>query len=298
MTPTSADGAAPTSTDKCANITKLFRKLGSFFRPLETTRKDILEALELSSDRKVTPVARFEMKKQKGVVKPFWKVIVKNTIGTLAGTTCAMATEFCLSICYAFRVEAFYPNAKALVGRNTDRMRSGNLIEGYQGAIDEYRKQMKLVMKRKLPFEPKNLFRHHYDGDIDSFNEARAIRAVAVKNPDIIQWIYTRRFDLAPSLLGVPNLKVYLSVDKDNWKFVPKGWVKDGGMLALTATTWEETEKLSRLLLWRNSPACPELTGKLPLVVDRGDGYGEGACAACGMCPNGINHVRFSTTKK
>lgn len=254
-----------------------------------------LDTLELSSDRKVTPVARFTMKKMKGKRGPFWTVIVQNAIGTLAGKTCKTATKFCLSICYAIKTEAFYPLSKALVGRNTDRMRSGNLIEKYQGAVDEYRKQMKLALKRKLPFEPKNLFRHHWDGDIDSFNEARAIRAVSVKNPDIKFWIYTRRFDLAPSLLGVPNLQVYLSVDPDNWEEVPRNWVRDGGMLALCATTWDETEKLSRLLLWRNSPACPELTGKLPLVVDRGNGYGEGACAACMMCPNGTNHVRFAS---
>lgn len=263
-----------------------------------------LETLELSSDRKVTPVARFTYKKVKGKSQPFWNVIVQNAIGTLAGVTCKTATKFCLSICYAIKTETFYPNSKALVGRNTDRMRSGgNLIEKYQGAVDEYRKQMKLALKRELPFEPQNLFRHHWDGDIDSVNEARAIRAVSVINSDIKFWIYTRRFDLAPSLLGVPNLQVYLSVDPDNWKEVPRSWVSDGGMLALTATTWEETEKLSRLLLWRNSPRCPELTGKLPLVVDRGVGkdgnrYGEGACANCRLCVNGTNHVRFSSSRK
>lgn len=247
-----------------------------------------MDNLELSSDRKVTPVARWEANQHR------WKPLVNNTIGTLAGVTCKMATEFCLAICYAMRVEEFYPRAKALVARNTERVRSGNLVEKYQGAIDEYRKQMTLVKNRPLSFEPKNLFRHKYDGDIDSFNEARAIRAVAVKNPDIAQWIYTRRFDLAPSLLGVPNLKVYLSVDPDNWREVPKNWVRDGGMLAFTTGTWEETEKLSRLLLWRNSPRCPELTKKLPLVVDRGNGYGEGACANCMMCVNGVNHVQFA----
>lgn len=234
------------------------------------------------------------MKTKKGKKVPYWEVIVKNAIGTLAGETCAWATAFCLRICYAMNVENCYSAAKALAGRNTDRIRSGDLFNKYQGAIDEYRRQLALAKKRPLPFEPKNLFRHKWDGDIDSFDEARAIRAVAVKNPDIAQWIYTRRFDLAPSLLGVPNLKVYLSVDPDNWKLVPKNWVRDGGMLALTATTWEETEQLSRLLLWRNSPRCPELTGKIPLVVDMGNGYGEGACANCMMCPNGVNHVQFS----
>lgn len=276
-------------------------KPGAFFRPLETTyRKDCMkkqnESFDLSMDRKVTPVARFEMKMQKGKKIPYWKPIVRNAIATLAGITCATATKFCLAICYALKTENQYPTAKALATRNTEKMRSGNLVEKYQGAINQYRKELELAKKRKdLPFEPKNLFRHHYDGDIDSVEEARAIRAVAVMNPDIKQWIYTRRFDLAPMLLGVPNLVVYLSVDPDNWREVPRGWVAAGGMLALTATTWEDTEKLSRLLLWRNSAACPELTGKLPMVVDRGNGYGEGACANCMMCPNGTNHVRFAT---
>lgn len=262
-----------------------------------------MDAFELSSDRKVTPVARFTMKKERGKTVPFWDVIVQNAIGTLAGTTCAMATDFCLKICYAIKTELFYKNAKALVGRNTDKMRSGNLVDKYQASIDIYRKQLALAQKRPLPFKPKNIFRHHWDGDIDSVEEARAIRAVAVKNPDIKQWIYTRRFDLAPSLLGVPNLKVYLSVDPDNWRNVPRNWVADGGMLAFTATTWEETEKLSRILLWRNCPACPELKNLIPLVVDRGLGtdgnrYGEGACSYCLMCVNGTNHVRFSSARK
>lgn len=250
-----------------------------------------MDKLELSTDRKTTPVARWESGKRE------WRPVVKNTIATLAGVTCDWATKFCLAICYAFSVENFYPRAKLLAGRNTERMKSGNLVEKYQGAIDDYRKQFNLALKRDLPFEPKNIFRHHYDGDISSAEEARAIRAAAVKNPDIGQWIYTRRFDLAHTMLGVPNLKVYLSVDMDNWEKVPRNWVRDGGLLAFTGMTWDDTEKLSRRLLWRNSPRCPELTKKLPLVVDRGNGYGEGACAACMMCVNGVNHVQFAVKR-
>ena len=115
-----------------------------------------------------------------------------------------------------------------------------------------------------------------------------------------------------------PNLVVYLSVDRHNvdtarqvQQIDPKGWVK----YAFCGDTWQETEEIAALFpKQRKGPRCPELTGKVPLIVWESDGeratrrsdaekagvkrvpdrVGKGACVECGMCPKGINNVRFA----
>ena len=48
----------------------------------------------------------------------------------------------------------------------------------------------------------------------------------------------------------------------------------------------------------RSGPRCPEITGKVPLIVwDKQGKIGRGACVECGMCITGINNVRFSSQK-
>ena len=60
--------------------------------------------------------------------------------------------------------------------------------------------------------------------------------------------------------------------------------------------TWDETAGLAALFEGeRKGPRCPELTGKIPLLVWGDGGTGRGACVECGMCLTGINNVRFAS---
>jgi hypothetical protein len=68
--------------------------------------------------------------------------------------------------------------------------------------------------------------------------------------------------------------------------------------LAFCADTWDETESLADQFDGeRKGPRCPELTGKLPLVVWDTEKTGHGACVECNMCIDGVNNVRFASQK-
>lgn len=60
------------------------------------------------------------------------------------------------------------------------------------------------------------LFRIHHDGDFFSVRYVSAWHAVMLKHPNVTFWAYTRSFHLVKLLADIPNLTLYLSVDKDN----------------------------------------------------------------------------------
>jgi len=177
------------------------------------------------------------------------------------------------------------------------------------------------MVKRGVPVEDR-FYRPHWDGELDSFEELMAWNQVAGYHPDMQVFLYTRAHMLVRTFIGncvpAPNFVVYLSVDSHNvdtarqvQEVDPRGWVK----YAFCGTTWSETEEIAALFpKQRKGPRCPELTGKVPLIVWESDGeraarrsdamaagvkrpperVGVGACVECGMCPKGINNVRFA----
>lgn len=249
----------------------------------------IVEALERSTDRKVCQLAKLETSKRGAR----WKPTIKNTVGTLAKESCPGATEWCMKVCYAFNTERFYKAVHSLVGRNTARLKSFHALEmrdSYVRTIAEYKADLGKA-QAKAPFILADVFRFKWDGDVASEDEANAISYACRQFPDTQFWIYTRSFEWA-HLLDAPNLAVYLSVDSHNADQAIPGY-----RYAFCADTWDETEALSYKVAGRNSPRCPELTGRYPLVVDKGNGFGVGACVECGLCIFGRNHVRFAAKK-
>lgn len=261
--------------------------------------------MERSSDRKVTPLARWAPGAKR------WEPIIKSTIGTLAGVTCPGKTEWCMNEksnrCYAWRTEQYYSNARKLVERNTIALEAATTVAKkivlYEKAVTDFKIDFERAQKRvSWPIE--KVFRFFWDGDVRTKEDARAIRAVCNKHPDVNFWQYTRSFDFAPLLLGPENLVVYLSVDRYNIEQArslmestnPREAGSSGSSFryAFCGDNWEETEELAYSLTGRNAPRCPELTGRYELVVDKGDGYGVGACVECGLCIRGVNNVRFS----
>jgi len=246
------------------------------------------------------------------------EVVVKNSFGTLS-SECKWTTPFCEG-CYAGAAEV-YPNVHALLTHNTDLTRGRSvdeLVPLFDRLVHDAEVQM---VKRGVPVDDR-FYRPHWDGELDSLEELMAWNQVAGYHPDMQVFLYTRAHMLVRTFIGncvpAPNFVVYLSVDEHNvdtarqvQEIDPRGWVK----YAFCGTTWSETEEIAALFpSQRKGPRCPELTGKVPLIVWESDGeraarrsdamaagvkrpperVGVGACVECGMCPKGINNVRFA----
>ena len=245
-------------------------------------------------------------------------MVVKNSFGTLS-SACKWTTPFCEG-CYAGAAEV-YPNVHALLTHNTDLTRGRSfdeLVPLFDRLVHDVEVQM---IKRGVPVGDR-FYRPHWDGELDSFEELQAWDQVARYHPDMQVFLYTRGHMLVRTFIAncvpAPNLVVYLSVDRHNvdtarqvQEIDPKGWVK----YAFCGDTWQETEEIAALFpKQRKGPRCPELTGKVPLIVWESDDeraarrsdaekagvkrvpdrVGKGACVECGMCPKGINNVRFA----
>jgi len=249
----------------------------------------------LSGDRKVSPSIR-----KKGKTLNGGTVRVKNSFGLPAIKSCAGATDWCKDICYALALQKGFPNVKNLVDQNWDAIEpylndSDTLTILLHGLVSQVKVQL---IKDEVPADDW-VFRHFWDGDIPSASFATAIRRVAVSFPDIQFWLYTRTFNVTHRLTGLSNLMVYLSVDKDNVASAIKTELAHGEkvMLAFCADTWDQTEQIAaKFPHRRKGPKCPELTGKIPLVVWDGK-QGKGACVECGMCIYGRNNVRFASSR-
>ncbi len=269
--------------------------------------------LKASGNRKLSPW--MHQKKAGGHEA---EVVVKNSFGTLS-SECKWTTPFCEG-CYAGDAEV-YPNVHALLTHNTDLTRGRSvdeLVPLFDRLVHDVEVQM---VKRGVPVEDR-FYRPHWDGELDSFEELMAWNQVAGYHPDMQVFLYTRAHMLVRTFIGncvpAPNFVVYLSVDSHNvdtarqvQEVDPRGWVK----YAFCGTTWSETEEIAALFpSQRKGPRCPELTGKVPLIVWESDDeraarrsdamaagvkrpperVGVGACVECGMCPKGINNVRFA----
>jgi hypothetical protein len=261
----------------------------------------------LSSDRKVAPLV-----KKKGTAINDGTPKVKNTFGLPAIVSCPGHTEWCADACYALKLQNF-PFVDKLVRANWELV-SPHLddVDTLHWMLSQMMTECRIQYERaKIP-EDDWVFRHFWDGDIPSVAFARAIKRVAEDFPKFKFWLYTRSFLTLPFLIGPSNLAVYMSVDIDNvdeavkYEKALRSLPPTGSrhfafpMLAFCADTWEQTEQLAmKFPHRRKGPACPELTGKIPMVVwdDAGD-MGRGACVECGMCIYGRNNVRFASTNR
>lgn len=269
--------------------------------------------LKASGNRKLSP---WQHQKKAGGHEA--EVVVKNSFGTLS-SECKWMTPFCEG-CYAGAAEV-YPNVRALLTHNTGLTRDRSfdeLVPLFDRLVHDVEVQM---VKRGVPVGDR-FYRPHWDGELDSFEELQAWNQVALFHPDMRVFLYTRGHMLVRTFIAncvpAPNLVVYLSVDRHNvdtarqvQEVDPRGWVK----YAFCGATWQETEEIAALFpKQRKGPRCPELTGKVPLIVWESDEeraarrsdamaagvkrpperVGVGACVECGMCPKGINNVRFA----
>jgi hypothetical protein len=262
---------------------------------------DPVTAFRLSTDRKTTPFARPRKGKGANGAEP-----LANAFGLPSGPdySCENATEWCWpGTCYASKLETF-PGVRNLLAHNWSVYQkysksTPDLHRAMDDMLDEFERACD-----KRGVAP--VFRWFWDGDIPSREFAHAMRAQAYNRRHVQFWAYTRNFDAVPHLLHQPNLTVYLSVDNCNVDAaleMNERWDRAYGRnkpakFAFCGDTWDETEELAaRFKGERTGPRCPELTGKIPMVVWGSEGTGRGACVECGMCLTGINNVRFSSQK-
>ncbi|MBR50686.1 MAG: hypothetical protein CMA83_03850 [Euryarchaeota archaeon] len=247
----------------------------------------------LTGDRKVSPLIG-----KKGKGENEGTVRVKNSFGLPAIKSCYGSTEWCEEICYALALQKAWKTVDNFLAGNWQAVEphltdADALTDLLAPLVEEVIRQ---YVKREIPPE-EWVFRWFWNGDLPTEQFATAIRRIAVRYPEVQFWMYTRSFSFVHRLKGPDNLAVYLSIDPDNVKAAVKTerkhpWVH----LAFCADTWEDTEELAAAFPHRRKgPKCPELTGKVPLVVWGEDRLGRGACVECGMCIKGVNNVRFAS---
>ena len=125
-------------------------------------------------------------------------------------------------------------------------------------------------------------YRLHWAGDVFSKRYATALAKAAAMHPKTSFWLYTRSFDLVDPMIGVPNLKVYLSADPCNMEAALETMSrlhKAHPELTVPARL-AHMAKENKLTL----TPCPQDEGNLDL---------EGACARCRLCVNASRDVWF-----
>jgi Gene product 88 len=224
-------------------------------------------------------------------------VRIRNAFGILSGSanSCPGATSVCEAVCYAGRMEGQYPNVRKVMTENYRIVSTnalGDNVEALQAIVDDFRAD---CVKWDAPME----FRIHHDGDFFSREYALAWCEVILTNPDIQFWAYTRSFvpacNVVDILADIPNLSLYLSVDRDNVREAVKVLRQYPGVKSATlAPTIADAADLQRDA-GRSRPggACPENVKRIPLITETG-----GACHNCQLCVVGKSDIRFSISGK
>lgn len=221
-----------------------------------------------------------------------------NSFGLPAGAnySCPGETAVCGKICYAGKIEKIFKVSHALVSHNFDLLKNSSRDE-----------MVRLLDEMITEFEVKcdksgadKYFRIHWDGDFFNKDYVEAWRTVILRHPAIQFWAYTRSAFAVPSLVGIENLSVYFSADMANIPVAKalhntygEGRVPENGLkIALLTETFDEGINVMRDITGNASAgvACPELSGKLPMISDKGS-----ACGICQQCPMGRSHIRFAS---
>ena len=235
---------------------------------------------------------------------------VPNSFGLPAGPediggSCPGATPACDG-CYAAVLESAYTGLREMLAANLVAVR--HLLD--HGGPDVLGAHFGQMVRRSAELQRADgivspVFRWQSDGDLFSAGHARAIRAAALSTPDVEQWVYTRSTAFVRYLVGVPNLRVLVSVDRFNLAKAARVAARWGLPVAILADDDDE-----RLRLWERVRRF-DPSGRIPAPVVcpasgkwQHDGHGPahivgpdgrrsslvrggqavGACIACRLC--------------
>lgn len=245
-------------------------------------------ALRRSKDRKVT-----------NSVTPGGAPRIANALGLPGMVTCPGRTPTCTRDCYAVNLEKIYRGVSAVLEGNLKALLEAGTVDGMAALlaamVDSFLADCDRV-ERRTGTAVDRVFRIHWDGDFFSLDYAAAWRRVIADRPEVTFWCYTRSFDpskldVLPVLEGLPNLKLYLSADRDNVTAAAAARRRAPWTLwAYLADTFQAGRDA---LSGSRAYACPENGGRIPLISDRGS-----ACARCGVCIEGRGDVVFSVSKR
>lgn len=248
--------------------------------------------LRRSTDRKVTNAFRMS-KTDKPVA------IGANSFGLPSGEafSCPGQTSICAQICYAGKLEKIYSGVRAILMHNWNLLKDATypeMVSLLQAMVDEFVSETKA--QRAKGIAATYDFRIHWDGDFFSMDYASAWGNVAMSNPNVQFWVYTRSFtedlNVLPAIAGIGNLTVYLSADAENVDRAHEMAKRFPSVhIAYLGNTFADAKAIGDDS--RKGYDCPENAKRLPLIGPKGS-----ACTACGICIVGRGDVRFSKTKK
>lgn len=258
-------------------------------------------ALKRSFDRKVSPLIRRQASKD--------AVVIGNSFGLPAGVSCPGRTPFCDG-CYADSLEKVFTSMARLVADNYATLLAHGddvsaLTAELAAMVAEFDAEFNKALSKGRVTESDRIFRIHWDGDFYSLAYAQAWSRVIAMFPTVQFWTYTRSFDFVGPLADLPNLTLYLSVDRYNSVAAAVTAERYPSVL-VAACADTQAEAQSIMVRPRPVVACPENVKSIPLVMSKSGKRTEtvavgsdaqGACSACGLCVKGTRDVAFAVSK-
>lgn len=237
--------------------------------------------LHRSHDRKVA-----------NMVTPSANSLIANAFGLPAGRqySCRGMTSYCGEICYAGKLERVFKGLLPKLMENWELLQACADQSAIEALLEEMVQDFEYECKK---YSADRLFRIHWDGDFYSDDYARAWRAVIQRHPETQFWTYTRVASVVPILIGLDNLSLYFSADRDNKEIASQLREKHGVNVAYLDDTFNQAKEVMLEILGKPAARCPENNKALPLIDKEGS-----ACAKCRLCVDGRASVLFSKTKK
>jgi len=192
---------------------------------------------------------------------------------TGAGGCLAVRDGLTRQTCYMAKIATIYKAVGVSLAKNTELVKDKSLKELRQICKETVAEFIKKNKGESL------FFRLHYSGDFFSLDYAQAWADVIKEYHNVQFWTYTRSHtepnNFIETLLGIPNLTLYLSCDPSNFNDVKK--VFDANK--------EKYNNLGMAFMGNDAPEpevnrwvkCPEVTGKI-----KNDE--TGACSKCRLC--------------
>lgn len=213
--------------------------------------------------------------------------------GTCVGATCGKGG--CLDTrdglkrktCYVEKLTQIYKNVGIVLKYNTELLADKTqeeIIPILEATV------AKFVKKTKPEFL---FFRLHWSGDFMTPAYASAWAEVIKRYPAVRFWVYTRSFRkgevMIESLLGLPNLSLFLSCDPNNIADALEFYEKHRDANKNLGLAWMGNSDPN--LKDIKFVVCPATSGKIKNTKE------NGACAKCRLCVNNyvnrIKNIRF-----
>lgn len=140
-----------------------------------------------------------------------WSEPKPNAFSLVQIEDCPMSTPTCRASCYVHGLEA---NAKSIHDRYRHNSKTIREILASPHAA-EWARLMAAWITTNAPKEIG--FRWHVSGDLFSSEYASWVATVVEWSPSVRHWIYTRSFPLTAAFVGLKNISVNYSVDRDNF---------------------------------------------------------------------------------